>query len=86
MGSGLVLNEDVRWVTYRGTNSLEVPEETKSEPPCAALAGLYDLGHLLRMLRGKERIPDEAHLAPLSAPFRPFSGPKGARKGPFLAF
>lgn len=50
----------MRWVTYRGTNAFDVPEESRLEPPYVALAGLYDLGHLLRMLRGKDQIPDEA--------------------------
>lgn len=61
LGSGLVLNEDVHWITYRGTNTLEVREDGhpgRPEAPHIVLAGLYDLAHLLQMLRG-ECIPDE---------------------------
>lgn len=63
MGSGLVLNEDVRWITYCGTNGLaERPprEEGKnsSEPPWVTFCGMYDFGHMLQLLTS-QTLPDE---------------------------
>ncbi|CAJ1376335.1 unnamed protein product, partial [Effrenium voratum] len=64
LGSGLVLNEDVHWITYRGTNSFSNTEDGhpgRPELPQVMFSGLYDFAHLLRMLRGGELIPDEVN-------------------------
>lgn len=64
LGSGLVLNEEIRWITYRGANTFETNTEDghpgrPAEQPWVQFAGLYDFGHLLLMLQGKRELPDE---------------------------
>lgn len=65
LGSGLVLNEDVRWITFRGTDSFS-ERITKDggpgrpvEPAWATFCAMYDFGHLLQILSG-QILPDEA--------------------------
>lgn len=61
--SGLVLNDDMRWITYGSVEGFEQkPEEAgpgrPGEPAWAALCGLYDFGHLLQLLMS-QNLPDE---------------------------
>lgn len=63
MGSGLVLNEDVRWITYCGADGLaeRPPKKGRSdggEPPWVTFCGMYDFGFLLRLLTS-QTLPDE---------------------------
>jgi len=64
MSSGLVLNEDVRWITYCGSNGFhERPPEDggpgrPGEPPWVTFCGMYDFGHLLQLLTAQV-LPDE---------------------------
>jgi len=66
MSSGLVLNEDVRWITYCGSNGFtERPPEDggpgrPGEPPWVTFCGMYDFGHLLQLLTS-QTLPDEVH-------------------------
>mmetsp|Transcript_55980 Transcript_55980/g.122364 ORF Transcript_55980/g.122364 Transcript_55980/m.122364 type:complete len:308 (-) Transcript_55980:129-1052(-) len=52
--SGLVLNEDIRWITYSGSKDFHHKAgaglASKQEPPWVTFAGLYDFGHLIKML------------------------------------
>jgi len=63
-GSGLVLNEEIRWITYCGTNGFtERPPEDggpgrPGEPPWVTFCGMYDFGHLLQLLTS-QTLPDE---------------------------
>merc|ERR1719375_52371 len=61
--SGLVLNDDMRWITYGSVEGFkQKPEEAgqgkPGEPVWAALCGLYDFGHLLQLLMS-QNLPDE---------------------------
>lgn len=64
MSSGLVLNEEVRWITFCGTNGFtERPPEDggpgrPGEPPWVTFCGMYDFGHLLQLLTSQP-LPDE---------------------------
>lgn len=67
MGSGIVLNEDIRWITFCGSNGFserppEVVSEEKDgkpvEPPWVTFCGMYDFGHLLQLLTS-QTLPDE---------------------------
>lgn len=66
MGSGLILAEDVRWVTYCGTTGFDQrPPEDPShgragEPPWVTFCGLYDFGHMLQLLTA-QALPDEVN-------------------------
>mmetsp|Transcript_83700 Transcript_83700/g.233429 ORF Transcript_83700/g.233429 Transcript_83700/m.233429 type:complete len:344 (-) Transcript_83700:190-1221(-) len=66
MSSGLVLNEDVRWITYCGSSGFaeRPPEEgcpgRPAEPPWVTFFGMYDFGHLLQLLTSQQ-LPDEVN-------------------------
>jgi len=59
MGSGLVLNEEIRWLTFCGASSFQerLPDE---EAEWVAFSGMYDFGHLLRLLTALP-LPDEVN-------------------------
>lgn len=61
--SGLVLNEDVRWITYGSTSSLaERPIEDSrgrsGDKPWVNFCGMYDFGHMLQLLTSQP-LPNE---------------------------
>lgn len=63
MGSGLVLNDEVRWITYCGATSFAEPPSQdgpgrQGEPPWVTFCGLYDFGHMLQLLTSQP-LPDE---------------------------
>lgn len=64
MTSGLVLNTDIRWIMYGGPGGFsEKPPEDgvngqPGEPPWVTFCGMYDFGHLLRILTAQP-LPDE---------------------------
>lgn len=61
MSSGLVLNEEVRWITFCGPNFHERAEDRPGhlgEPPWVTFCGLYDFGHMLQLLTSAA-LPDE---------------------------
>jgi len=67
MSSGLVLNEDIRWIMFGGANSFsERPPEARSvngrpvEPPWVTFCGIYNFGYLLQLLTA-ESLPEKAH-------------------------
>jgi len=63
-GSGLVLNEDIRWVTFCGSSGFKekLPEDggpgRPGEPPWLTFFGMYDFGHLMQLLTAQQ-LPDE---------------------------
>merc|ERR1712224_146295 len=66
MSSGIVLSDEVRWVTVAGAGDFgDQPPALrgKSQPdegaPLVAFRGMYNFGHLLQMLTS-EALPDEA--------------------------
>lgn len=64
MSSGLVLNEDVRWITFSGASGFaQRPPESQGpgrpgEPPWVTFSGVYDFGHLLQLLTSQP-LPNE---------------------------
>lgn len=64
MSSGLVLNEDVRWISFCGANGFhdKPPQDggpgRPGEPPWVTFCGMYDFGHLLQLLTS-QALPDE---------------------------
>lgn len=56
MGSGLVLSEEIRWITFCSLDRFnERPTEDggpgrPSDPPWVTFCGLYDFGHMLQLL------------------------------------
>jgi len=65
MSSGLVLNEEISWISFCGTSGFaERPPEDggpgrPGEPPWVTFCGMYDFGHLLTLLTSQP-LPDEA--------------------------
>merc|ERR1719229_2208088 len=57
MSSGLVLNEEVRWITYCGSNGF-TERSPEGEPPWVTFCGLYDFGRMLQLLTSQP-LPDE---------------------------
>jgi len=64
MSSGLVLNEDIRWITFSGTVGFrERPAEDGGPgrpraPPWVTFCGMYDFGHMLQLLTSQP-LPNE---------------------------
>merc|ERR1711988_1131873 len=68
--SGLVLNEDIKWITFLGAQELSVEHEMGQRllragsldgQPWVTFCGLYDFAFLLRLLTSKtlpETLPD----------------------------
>mmetsp|Transcript_45247 Transcript_45247/g.104950 ORF Transcript_45247/g.104950 Transcript_45247/m.104950 type:complete len:291 (+) Transcript_45247:67-939(+) len=62
MSSGLVLNDEVRWITFCGASGFNEKSSEEDgrgqEPPWITFCGMYDFGHLLRLLTSQP-LPDE---------------------------
>lgn len=65
MSSGLVLNEDIRWIMFGGANNFSDrapdgrgPNGRANEPPWVTFCGIYNFGYVLQLLTA-ECLPEK---------------------------
>lgn len=73
MSSGLVLNENIRWIVFYGASSFAERERDPRQSPWITFNGIYSLGYLLQLLTTQplpDKTPEFCESLDLYFPFR----------------